>query len=286
MQTNKKKLKRLFIVKVDVWENTTIFQYEKQQQKQNQKMKNLAIKISLCIMAFAVMTAGAQTVKTSGKLGKNQKNNTLTEAEKKEGWTLLFDGKTTDGWHGYNMKVFPDCWTIEDESLTMNSKGGGESLDVLTNKEYRNFRLAVDYKLTKAANSGVIFQIYEDPKYKFPYETGPEFQVIDHENWPDKLEDWQINGANYAMYPPKARPYKPVGAWNNLVLEVKGNQVKQFLNGKLVVQYEKNSEEWLKLRNSGKWVNFPDWGKFDEGFISLQNHGTKVWYRNIKIKEL
>jgi hypothetical protein len=140
--------------------------------------------------------------------------------------------------------------------------------------------------MTKGANSGVIFQIAEDPKYKFPYETGPEFQVIDHENWPDKLEDWQINGANYAMYPPLVRPYKSLGEWNHLFLLVDGNQVTQILNGEIVVEYEKNSEEWLKLRNSGKWVNFPDWGKFDEGVISLQNHGTKVWYRNIKIKEL
>ena len=119
--------------------------------------------------------------------------------------------------------------------------------------------------------------------YKFPYETGPEFQIVDHENWPDKLEDWQINGANYAMYPPMAKPYKPVGEWNQLFLFVKGNNVTQILNGVVVVTYIKNLEEWTKLRNSGKWSAFPDWGKFDEGYISLQNHGTKVWFRNIKL---
>jgi hypothetical protein len=220
------------------------------------------------------------------EIDKKDAPNTLSPGEKKNGWQLLFDGKTTNGWHGYNLKVFPDCWAIEDGSLAMNTTGSAESLDILTNKKYRNFALSLEYKLTKAANSGIIYQISENPKYKFPYETGPEFQVIDHENWPDKLEDWQINGANYAMYAPLVKPYKPVGEWNQLFLFVNGNSVTQILNDQIVVKYEKYSDEWKKLRNSGKWSNFPDWGKFDEGFISLQNHGTKVWYRSIKIKEL
>ena len=109
----------------------------------------------------------------------------------------------------------------------MNTKGSGESQDIITNKKYRNFALSVEYKLTPAANSGIIYQIEEDTIYKFPYETGPEFQVIDHEGWPDKLEEWQINGSNYAMYPPKAKPFKPVGEWNNLFLYVKDNKVTQ-----------------------------------------------------------
>jgi hypothetical protein len=88
------------------------------------------------------------------------------------------------------------------------------------------------------------------------------------------------------MYPPMAKPYKPIGEWNQLFLFVKGDSVTQILNGVVVVKYVKNSDEWKTLRNSGKWSAFPDWGKFDEGYISLQNHGTKVWYRNIKIKKL
>ncbi|TSA36430.1 MAG: DUF1080 domain-containing protein [Porphyromonadaceae bacterium] len=253
-------------------------------------MKKLTLEISLCLMAIAVISCSTLTKKDAislyAELDRNSTPNTLVNKEKKNSWKLLFDGKTTDGWHGYNMKVFPDCWTIEDGALTMNSKGGGEDQDIITNQKYRDFAFSVDYKLTKGANSGIIFQVVENPKYKFPYETGPEFQIIDHENWPDKLEDWQINGANYAMYPPMVKPYKAVGEWNHLFLVVEGNQVTQILNGEVVVKYEKNSEEWLKLRNSGKWSNFPDWGKFVEGNISLQNHGTKVWYRNIKIKEL
>jgi len=253
-------------------------------------MEKLASKILLLLMIVVTISCGKSKTKDAtalfAEVNKNLTANTLTEKEMKDGWQLLFDGKTTEGWHGYNMKVFPDCWAIEDASLTMNSTGSQEDQDIITNKKYRDFAFYLEYKLTKAANSGIIFQIAEDTIYKFPYETGPEFQVIDHQNWPDPLEDWQINGANYAMYPPVAKPYKPLGEWNQLFLVVKGNFVTQILNGVVVVKYEKNSEEWKKLRNSGKWSNFPDWGKYDEGYISLQNHGTKAWYRSIKIKEI
>ena len=253
-------------------------------------MKKFTSGIFVLLMMAVIYSCGQKQPKDAlgllAEIDKNDPANTLSAGEKKNGWQLLFDGKTTDGWHGYNLKIFPDCWEIEDGSLTMNTTGSGESLDIITNKMYRDFALSVEYKLTKAANSGIIYQIAEDPKYKFPYETGPEFQVIDHENWPDTLESWQINGANYAMYPPLVQPYKPLGEWNQLFLVVKGNSVTQILNGEVVVKYEKNSEEWNKLRNSGKWTAFPDWGKFDEGYISLQNHGTKVWYRSIKIKEI
>jgi hypothetical protein len=212
--------------------------------------------------------------------------NTLTPKESESGWVLLFDGKSTTGWHGYNMPGFPDCWTIEDGCFTMTTTGGAESQDIITDKVYKSFAISVEYKLTPAANSGLIWQIKEDTLYKFPYETGPEMQVIDHEGWPDKLEEWQINGANYAMYTPLVKPYKPVGEWNHMMVVVDSNKVTQFLNGQKTVEYVKYSEEWNKLRNSGKWNAFPDWGKYDEGHISLQNHGTKVWYRSIKLKEL
>ena len=253
-------------------------------------MKNPLIYMMVALIAAASVSctenSPADPMELISEVSKPVKPNTLSRLEKKKGWQLLFDGRTTAGWHGYNLTGFPDCWAIEDESFTMNSKGGGEDQDIITDRIYRDFAISIEYKLTMAANSGIIFQVSEDPKYKFPYETGPEFQVIDHENWPDTLEDWQINGANYAMYPPKAKPYKTLGEWNQLLLVVRGTRVTQILNGEEVVSYSKNSEEWKMLRNSGKWAAFPDWGNYDEGHISLQNHGTKVWYRSIKIKEL
>jgi hypothetical protein len=267
-----------------------MFGYNSSLIKKTGKMKKLTSGILfLTIMAIIISSGKSNKNDPKALYAETEKNlvpNTITKKEKKNGWQLLFDGKTTNGWHGYNMKVFPDCWAIEDGSLTMNSQGGREDQDIITNKKYRDFALSLEYKLTKGANSGIIFQVAEDTIYKFPYETGPEFQVIDHENWPDPLEEWQINGANYAMYPPMVKPFRPIGEWNHLFLMVKGNEVTQILNGEVIVKYVKNSDEWNKLRNSGKWLSFPDWGKYDEGYISLQNHGTKVYYRSIKLLEI
>lgn len=253
-------------------------------------MKKLKFGMLLSVMIVFILSCGKSNNNDPKALfievTKNQTPNTLTGKEKSQGWQLLFDGTTTTGWHGYNMKEFPNSWKIEDGALTMSTEGSHESLDIITNDIYRDFALSLEYKMTKAANSGIIYQFKEDTIYKFPYETGPEFQIIDQDNWPDTLQDWQINGANYAMYPPMVKPYKPVGEWNQLFLYVKGDSVTQILNGEVTVSYVKNTEEWKKLRNSGKWAAYPDWGKFDEGNISLQNHGTKVWFRNIKLKKI
>lgn len=212
--------------------------------------------------------------------------NSLTKSEKNRGWNLLFDGKTTSGWHGFNLKSFPDCWIIVDGVLTTTTKGGNESKDITSDKKYRNFALSLDFKLAKGSNSGVIYQVSEDPKYKYPYETGPEFQILDQSNKTDQTMGLQSCGANYGMNAPKSIPLKPLGEWNSLLLVVNGNRVTQILNGIIVVEYDKNTPEWKKLRDTGKWKDYPDYGKFDEGNIDLQNHGSQIWYRNIKLKEL
>jgi hypothetical protein len=253
-------------------------------------MKKLNLLLLAGLFAFSLLSCKkspkGSPMDLYAELDKSAPVNSLTAKEKDAGWQLLFDGKDTVGWHGYNLKYFPDCWLIEDGTFTMTTEGRGESQDIITDKVYKDFAFSIDFKLDTGANSGIIFQVAEDTMYKFPYETGPEFQVIDHENWPDSLADWQICGANYAMYPPIARPFKPVGEWNNIFLVVKGNHVTQMLNGVLVAEYEKYSEDWKQRRNSGKWADYPDYGKYDEGHISLQNHGTQVWYRNIKLKEI
>jgi hypothetical protein len=227
-------------------------------------MKNRIITFLLGLSVVIIISCNSPVSKDPlslyGEIERTSEPNTLADSEANNGWNLLFDGKNTSGWHGYNMQGFPDFWIIEDQALTMTTEGGAESQDIITDKTYRNFALSAEFKLTQGANSGIIFQVAEDPKYKFPYETGPEFQVIDHENWPDKLEDWQICGANYAMYPPMVKPYKALGEWNQVLLVVNENHVTQILNDKVVVEYEKYSDEWNDLRNSGKWADFPDYG--------------------------
>jgi hypothetical protein len=254
-------------------------------------MKRIAMYLSGVVLLIAFLSCNKDKDSASklyAEIDLSATPNTLTEKEKQAGWQLLFDGKSFSGWHGYNMQGIPDVWAIEDGTLTMGETGGHESQDIITDKLYRNFALTVEYKLSKGSNSGVVFQVKEDTLYQFPYETGPEFQLIDQENfpWPTPLEDWQIHGANYAMYPPSAAPYHPINEWNRLLLVVDGNHVTQLINGVETVSYDKYSDDWTKRRHSGKWADFPDYGKFDEGNISLQNHGTKLWYRNVKIKPL
>ena len=249
-------------------------------------MKNLAIS---CFLATALLTScnnGKKCICQQMGLDPNAPLNTLTEKEKSAGWTLLFNGNDFCGWHGYNMEGIPSEWLIEDGTMTMNYVDGAESQDVITNKTYKNFALSLEYKLTPGANSGIIFQVKEDPKYQYPYETGPEFQVIDDLGWPGGLEDWQMNGSNYAMYVAQGEFNKPIGEWNTVFLVVNNNKVSQCVNGVKVVEYEKYTDDWTQRRNSGKWQSYPDYGKFDEGHIALQNHGTTVFYRNIKLKEL
>jgi hypothetical protein len=253
-------------------------------------MRNSVIKIVTGFIILITITSGKSDQKDPmaiySEIDKNASPNTLTDKEKQNQWQLLFDGKTSNGWHGYNLTGFPDCWTIKDGTLTMTTKGRGESQDIITDKVYKNFAFYAEFKTGRVSNSGFIFQVAEDKKYKFPYETGPEYQIIDQKGWPEKLEDWQLTGANYAMGAPLAKPYKEVGEWNQAMIVADGNNVTYILNGQVTAKYIKYSPEWIQFRNSGKWSNFPDYGKYDEGHISLQNHGSQVWFRNIKLKVL
>lgn len=253
-------------------------------------MNKLVTHLVLTLAAVVLISCSAATqndpLSLFAELDREAPANTLSKKEARNKWQLLFDGENTTGWRGYNMTEFPADWIIDNGTFTMTTTGGGESLDIITDKTYRNFAFSIEFKVTNGSNSGIIFQVKEDPKYKFPYETGPEFQVTDHERITERSDPLQICGANYAMYAPRTRPYKPLGEWNQVLLVVNENHVTHILNGEVIVEYEKYSDEWTTLRNSGKWNNFPDYGKFDVGHIALQNHGTRVWYRNIKIKEL
>lgn len=253
-------------------------------------MKRINFLIGIIAVLFI---AGCDTaketdpVKFMSEIDQSGLLNTLTKAEKKAGWILLFDGESLDGWRGYNMDKAPDCWRVEDGILKIINEGGAESAEgIITDKKYKGFALYLEFQLTKAANSGILYHVGEDPKYTYAYETGTEYQLIDQDGWPDPLEDWQITGANYAMHPPKTKPFKALGEWNQAMLIVDGNHVTHILNGEIIVEFEKYSDEWNELRNSGKWSDYPDYGKFDEGHICLQNHGTIVHFKNIKIKEL
>ncbi len=216
------------------------------------------------------------------------KENALTKQEKAEGWELLFDGKTLDGWRDYNGESLTGPWFVEDG--TIQAKGGGDDASgyIVTNKEYANFELVWDWKIADGGNSGVLYHVVEHPKFAVPYITGPEYQLIDDENFPEELEDWQKTAADYAMYTTDKEKLNvnPAGEWNHSKIVFDNGHVEHWLNGEKVVEFEAWSEDWFERKNSGKWENAPEYGLARKGQICLQDHGSAAWFKNMKIKEL
>ncbi|QNL49134.1 DUF1080 domain-containing protein [Olivibacter sp. SDN3] len=215
----------------------------------------------------------------------------LTEtAATAEEWIDLFDGESLTGWHGYNKTESVNNWEVQDGALACTGKGNKEDFggDLVSDREFGNFELEWEWKIAKEGNSGVMYHVVEEAKYKAPYETGPEYQMIDDEGFPEKIEDWQKTGANYAMNPADEdqTEVKPVGEWNTSKIVYNDGHVEHWLNGKKVVEFEEGTEEWEQEKSAGKWKDFPDYKITDHGKIALQDHGDSAWFRNIRIKEL
>lgn len=206
------------------------------------------------------------------------------------GWTSLFDGKTLDGWHGYNKNGAPiKNWTVIDGALVCLGATGGHDVggDIATNEQYDNFELAWEWKVDKGSNSGVMYHVVEDKKYTAPYQTGPEYQIIDDVTFPHKLEDWQKAGADYAMHlPNSSKQLKPVGEWNTSKIIFDNGHVEHWLNGKKILAFTAWDAEWTRKKTTGKWKTYPDYGTARKGHIALQDHGNKAYFRNIKIRKL
>jgi len=219
------------------------------------------------------------------KMDSEKTVNTLSAQEKEGDWVLLFDGETLNGWRDFKSENIGDGWTVEDGSLVALGKGGDSGGDIITDSVYESFDLKLEWKILEGGNSGVFFHVLEED-YPAVYATGPEYQLIDDIGFPEELENWQTSGANYAMHPPANTKIKPAGEWNTTEIIVEGPNVIHFLNGVKVVEYKLWTDEWNELVNNGKWDDYPDYGKAMNGHIGLQDHGSKIWFRNIKIKEL
>lgn len=216
------------------------------------------------------------------------KNNVLTEAEKAEGWKLLFDGKTLDGWRDYNGDSLTAPWIVEDGCIRAKGSGSDASGYIVTDTIYENFELVWDWKIAEGGNSGMLYHVVENPKFKVPYVTGPEYQLIDDFGFPEPLEDWQKTAADYAMHVPDTSKtiIKPAGEWNTSKIVFDNGHVEHWLNGEKVVEFEAWTDDWFEKKNSGKWKDAPEYGLARKGVICLQDHGSAAWFRNIKIKEL
>jgi len=205
-------------------------------------------------------------------------------------WISLFDGKSLDGWHGFNKTTPVSNWIVEDGVLTCLGKTAGSDVggDLVTDEEFGNFELEWEWKIAPGGNGGLMYHVVESPKYKAPSETGPEYQLIDDIGYPGKLEDWQKTGANYAMNPadPAKKRLNPVGDWNSSKIVYDNGHVEHWLNEQKIVEFEEGTEAWNNNKNTGKWKDYPDYKGVNNGKIALQDHGDRAWFRNIRIRKL
>lgn len=201
----------------------------------------------------------------------------------------LFDGKTTNGWHTYGKSTVGDAWKVENGTLHFSptAKENNQGGDLVTDKEYSNFHLKVDWKVAPKGNSGIIFYINEDPiKYKNTYETGLEMQVLDNDGHPDGKIDKHRAGNLYDLVKGDVEPVNAVGEWNTAEIISNQGKLTFILNGVVVVETTLWDNDWKDLVAGSKFTAWKDFGTFKKGKIALQDHGNHVWYRNILIKEL
>lgn len=206
--------------------------------------------------------------------------NTLTSEEKASGWKLLFDGKTTNGWRGFKQKMAPSGWQAVDGELTRVGGGG----DLLTNEQYSSFELQLEWKVPPGGNSGIMYRVTEDAEET--YHTGPEFQILDNARHRDGKNPLTSAGACYGLYAPSKDVTRPVGTWNHVRLVVDGFAVQHWLNGVMVARYATDSPDWKEKVAASKFNEWPQFGRGVKGHIVLQDHGDRVAFRNIKIREL
>ena len=255
-------------------------------------MKTIRI---LAVVILCLAIPGIIMTSCKPKAPKVAGPNELTQAEKDEGWVLLFDGKTFNGWRGYDKPAFPDSgWVIEDNAIHCLESGMGEAGglggDIIYDKKFKNFILKLDWKISEGGNSGIFYLAQEVPGWPI-WKTAPEMQVLDNDKHPDALLGKDGNrkaGSLYDLIPAKPQNAKPAGEWNSVEIMVWDGTVVHKMNGATVLEYHLWTQDWKNLIVGSKFPELnPDWANVaKEGYIGLQDHGDAVWYRNIKLKEL
>ena len=217
--------------------------------------------------------------------------NTLTPEEREAGWQLLFDGESTEGWHNYGKETVGEAWKVEDGVLYLDVSNKGEhgvvgGGDLVTDAAYDNYELALEWKIDSCGNSGLIYNVIESDQYDYPWQTGPEMQILDNDCHPDAKFPNHRAGDLFDLIAVSEQTVHPAGEWNSIRLVNRNGQVEHWQNGKQVVTVNMAGEAWLDRIADSKFKDMPAFGRSTSGRITLQDHGDGVYFRNLKIRSL
>lgn len=249
------------------------------------------MKIMIKITVLALLILGCKEAKKETSEAVEEVEEAVETAKDNE-WTYIFDGETFDGWHEYLSEDVSENWKIEDGAMVLYppaARENGEQLNLVSEHEYTDFVLSLDWKISEAGNSGVMWGVKEMDDLSQPYLTGPEIQVLDNAGHPDgKNGTSHQSGALYDMVSPSKDVTKPVGEWNTMVITVnhKTNEGMVELNGTEVANFPVNDPEWGEMVSKSKFADWEHFAKYPSGKIALQDHGDQVAFKNIKIKKL
>lgn len=241
---------------------------------------------------FALWAAAGLLAACSGpKTEEAANSDSLAVVAPAEEWIPLFDGQTFNGWSKYGGGEVGKAWKIENGELYLDAanKAGwqtGDGGDIVTNEEYENFHFKYEWKIAPNGNSGVIFLVHESPEYQYPWQTGPEMQVLDNAGHPDAKIISHRAGDLYDLIVSSEETVKPAGEWNQAEIVINQGKLDFFLNGVNIVSTQLFTPEWEALIAKSKFKDMPGFGKYKKGKISLQDHGDVVHYRNLVIKKL
>jgi len=215
-----------------------------------------------------------------------QAPNALTSKEKREGWKLLFDGKTTEGWHSYLKPSASAAWAAKDGVLQLDATTKEGRGDLVSDKEYENFELSIDWNISETGNSGIMFVVHEDKAYDNTYLTGPEYQLLDNQKAEDNKKANHLAASLYDMIAPAKEASNPAGQWNHTVIRLKNGELTFWLNGVQTVSTHMWDASWTELVSKSKFKGWKGFAMYHKGHISLQDHGHHIEFRNIKVREL
>lgn len=204
-------------------------------------------------------------------------------------WIILFNGEDLDGWRSYGEAAPGPAWIVEDGAIVLDADESTSSMtggDLITVGQYENFELELEWKISRGGNSGIFFGVREIEGQRVAYETGVEMQILDNDNHIDGEKPETSAGSCYALYPATEDVVRPVGEYNEVRLVVRDGSVEHWLNGKKIVEYTIGSTDWADRLAASKFADWQHFARYSKGHIALQDHTDRVWFRNIRLREL